>query len=113
MTEKNIFVNKLFIREIFQIFVYFLNCNPPRKSHPLFSSNPPLKIEILSSPSPFFFENLVGGSTPSLTRSVERMQGEGGGVQIMGAYAIDWDFILKLSIYEPIYLSHYISSKNG
>ena len=31
---------------------------PPEKSHPLFPSNPSLKIEILSSPP----ENLVGGS---------------------------------------------------
>ena len=29
---------------------------------PLFSSYPPLKVEVLSSPS--LFENLVGGSTP-------------------------------------------------
>ena len=31
--------------------------NPPEKSHPLFSSNSPLKVEVLSSPP------LVGGST--------------------------------------------------
>ena len=39
---------------MFQILVYFLckNYNPPEKgrSHPLLLSNPPLKIEILSSP---------------------------------------------------------------
>ena len=35
---------------------------PPEKSHPLFPSNPPLKVEFLSS-SPLF-ENLVEGSTP-------------------------------------------------
>ena len=34
----------------------------PEKSHPLFPSNPPLNIEVLSSPP--LFENLVGGSTP-------------------------------------------------
>ena len=35
----------------------------PEKSQPLFSSNPPLKIEDpVKSP---LFENLVGGSTPS------------------------------------------------
>ena len=35
----------------------------PKKSQPLFSSNPPLKIrDPVKSP---LFENLVGGSTPS------------------------------------------------
>ena len=51
---------------IFHILVYLLckNCNPsPPKSHFLFSSNPLLKIEILSSPPPPFL-NLVGGSPP-------------------------------------------------
>ena len=39
-------------------------CNPlPWKKFPLFPSNPPLKVEALSSPP--LFENLVGGSTPS------------------------------------------------
>ena len=35
----------------------------PEKSHPFSASNPPLKVEVLSSPS-HLFENLVGGSTP-------------------------------------------------
>ena len=34
----------------------------PKKSHPLFLTNPPLKVEVLSSP--LLFENIVGGSTP-------------------------------------------------
>ena len=38
---------------------------PREKNHPLFPSNPPLKIEILST-LPLLFENLVGGSTPPL-----------------------------------------------
>ena len=38
---------------------------PPEKSHPLFPRNPPLKVEVLLSPLPLF-ENLVGGSIPSL-----------------------------------------------
>ena len=33
----------------------------PEKSHPLVPSNPPLKIEVLSSPP--LFQNLVRGST--------------------------------------------------
>ena len=44
---------------------------PPENGHPLFSSTPPLKIEILSSPP--FFENLVGGSIPSAERGVYNM----------------------------------------
>ena len=43
---------------IILIFDYFLckNCTPSEKSYPLFSSNPPLKTEILSSPSPPFWK---------------------------------------------------------
>ena len=64
MTEKNIFVLKFFCHYTFQILVYFLckNCNPPRKGHPLFHTNLPLKIKVLSNP--LFFKTLVGGSTP-------------------------------------------------
>ena len=40
---------------------------PPEKSHPLFISNPPLKVKVLSSPPPLF-ENLVGGSIPPADR---------------------------------------------
>ena len=68
MTEKNIFVYKIFCRLIFQILVYSLteNCNstpsPRRKKSRPLSQQPHLKIEILSSPP--LFKNLVGGSTP-------------------------------------------------
>ena len=69
MTEKNIFFINFFCCYIFQILVYFLckNCRPPEKSHPFFPSNPPLKIEILSSP---LFKNLVRGSTPLQQKGV-------------------------------------------
>ena len=51
MTEKNIFAYKLFLSINISDFNLFLceNCNPPRKIHPLFPSNPPLKVEVLSS----------------------------------------------------------------
>ena len=69
MTEQNIVVYKHFCREIFQILVYFLykNCTcpsppSPKKITPLLPRNPPLKIEVLSSPP--LFQTLVGGSTP-------------------------------------------------
>ena len=35
---------------------------PPERSHLPLSQQPPLKVEVLSSPPPLF-ENLVGGST--------------------------------------------------
>ena len=49
-------------------------CPPPphlKKVTPLFPRNPPLKVEVLSSPPPsppppFLFENLVWNSIPSL-----------------------------------------------
>ena len=52
MIEKNIFVYKHFSSLNISDFVFFLckNCNPLEKSHPLFPSNIPLKIEILLSP---------------------------------------------------------------
>ena len=57
MSEKNIFVYKLFCRQIFQIIVFLCkNCKPLKKetpSFPLFVGRGiPLKIEILWSPPP-------------------------------------------------------------
>ena len=42
MTEKNIFVFKVFFHKTFQILVYFLrkNCSSPEKSHPPFPATP-------------------------------------------------------------------------
>ena len=50
MTEKNMFVYKLVCNEVFQILVIFYVklATLPEKSQPLFPSNPPFKIEILS-----------------------------------------------------------------
>ena len=66
MTEKNIFAYKLFLSLNMLYFILFfmrqLQSTPPQKSHPLFPSNLPLKLKVLSSPP--LFENLVGGSTP-------------------------------------------------
>ena len=55
MTEKNIFADQLFLPLNISDFNLFLseNCTPPpppEKSHPLFPSNPSLKVEVLSSP---------------------------------------------------------------
>ena len=54
MTEKHIFVYKLFLSLNISDFSLFLgnNCNPLKKVTPLFPSNPHRKIKILSS-SPF------------------------------------------------------------
>ena len=65
MTEKNIFVHKLFLLLNISDFTLFFMQKlqlPPKKSHPLFFSNPTLKIEILSIPT--LFQNLVRGLTP-------------------------------------------------
>ena len=42
---------------------------PLKKVTFLFLSNPPLKVEVLSSPTPLF-ENLVGGSTSPAERGI-------------------------------------------
>ena len=64
MTKKNIFAHKIFLSlniSDFNLFLYE-NCNPPtsppclKKVTPLFSSNLRLKVEVLSSPSPFFWK---------------------------------------------------------
>ena len=55
MNEKNIFVYKLF----------YVKTATTWKKSPLFPSNPPLNVKILSRPSPPPpYENLVGGSIP-------------------------------------------------
>ena len=58
MTEKNIFVYKLFLLLNISDFILFFmyKLQPPEKSHPLFPINPPLKIEILSTPPPPFLK---------------------------------------------------------
>ena len=53
MTEKNIFAYKLFLSSNISDFNYFFFVElaaPPKKSHLLFPSNLPLKVEVLSSP---------------------------------------------------------------
>ena len=52
-TEKSIFVYTLLLSlniSDFSLFFFCKNSNPPEKSYPLFSSNLPLKAEVLSSP---------------------------------------------------------------
>ena len=56
MTEKNIFACNLFLSLNISDFKFFCE-----NWIPLFPSNPPLKVEVPTSPP--LFENLVGGST--------------------------------------------------
>ena len=54
MTEKNIFVGKLFLSLNISDFSLCKNCTSTEKFTPFFPRNPPLKIEMLSSPPPFW-----------------------------------------------------------
>ena len=66
MTNKKVFVYKLFLllslTDFSLFFTYKFN-TPLKKVNPLFPTNSPLKIKVLSNLQPPF-ENLVGGSTP-------------------------------------------------
>ena len=68
MTEKTFLFINFFLSLNVSDFSLFLckNCNPLEKSHRPLTQQPPLKIEVLSSPP--IFENLVGGSTPTVER---------------------------------------------
>ena len=51
MTEKNIFAYKLFLSlNISDFNLLCDNCTPSRKKSPPLSQQPPLKVEVLSSP---------------------------------------------------------------
>ena len=69
ITEKNIFAYKLFLSlniSDFNLFIIWqLQPPSPEKSHPLVPSNPPLKIEVLSSRPPFFKIWLEAQPTPN------------------------------------------------
>ena len=81
MTEQNILVYKLFLSlniPDFSLFNLKL-ATPLKKVTHLFPSNPPLKIEVLSTPP--LFENLVGGSTP-----LPRAEKGGGGARYANIY---------------------------
>ena len=81
MTEKNIFPDKLFLPLNISDFNLFFKgkLQPPsplEKSHPLFPSNPPLKVEVLSSPPLFlkiWFEvqPLCGGVHAMLPKDID------------------------------------------
>ena len=55
MTEKNIFADQFFLSLNISDFILNVKIatHLSEKSHPLFSSNPPLKVEVLSSSPPF------------------------------------------------------------
>ena len=96
MTEKNIFTYKRFLSLNIPDFNLFLceNCNPlpppPEKIHPLFPSNPPLKVEVQTN-LPFLKIWLEAHPSPLQNR------GWGGG----GAhYAVEAQFAIKKEMYK-------------
>ena len=68
MTEKTFIVIKYFRFEF--IFYVKIATPPPKKSHPLFPSNPPLKVDVLSSP--FFLKIWLGGGGVHITNICTR-----------------------------------------
>ena len=71
MTEKNNFLHEFFVvikyfRFQFIFYVKLHHPSSPEKSHLLFPTKLPLKVEVLSRPP--LFETLVGGSTPLSNR---------------------------------------------
>ena len=83
MIEKNIFVCKLFLSLNIPDFILFFvktATSSPEKSHPLFPSNLPLKIEILSS-HPFL--KIWSEVQPS---SQQKGVGGGGGFTLCNHY---------------------------
>ena len=69
MTEKNIFVDELFLSLNISDFSLCKNCTSTEKIHPLLSQESPSKNWDAVKPSPPF-ENLVGRSTPQQKRRV-------------------------------------------
>ena len=64
MTEKNIFGNFFVVKYFRFLFTFYVKtATSPEKSHPLFPSNLPLKIGILSSPLYWTFDQSL--NTPS------------------------------------------------
>ena len=74
MTEKNIFVHKLFLSlniSDFNLFFMWKLQPPLKKVTPVFPSNPPLKVEILSSP--LFFKIWLEVQPPCKNRGLHTM----------------------------------------
>ena len=79
MTEKNIFGNFFVVKYFRFLFTFYVKtATSPEKSHPLFPSNLPLKIGILSSPLYWTFDQSL--NTPS-------RKGGGGGGYYFGRYS--------------------------
>ena len=101
MTEKNIFAHKLFLSLNTSDFNLFLceNCNTPEKSHPspLFPRNPPLKVEVLSSPP--FWKIWLEAQSPCR---------KGGGVHYGLVYQL-WECLYTRKWHQMIPLFHHSS----
>ena len=75
MTEKNIFVYKLFFLSLNIPDLSFLwkNCNPPEKNHPSFPAFPATPSKYCDPVKPLLFENLIGGPPPGEKGEVHTM----------------------------------------
>ena len=67
MTEKNVFVYKLFFLSFFRFwFIFYVKIAPtPEKSHLPLSQQPPLKVEVMSSSPPPFLKIWLEVQPPS------------------------------------------------
>ena len=91
MTEKNIFGNFFVVKYFRFLFTFYVKtATSPEKSHPLFPSNLPLKIGILSSPLYWTFDQSL--NTPS------RKGGGGEGIILEDIHLnwLNWFHILIL-----------------
>ena len=93
MLEKNIFISRYFLSLDISDFSLCKIATSPKKGHPLFLSNPPLKMKVLSIPHPLF-ENLIGGPTPPPPAEKFGDRGGGGGDYTVRTRNVKSDTIL-------------------
>ena len=89
--------------------------HPPEKSHPLFPSNPPLKVEILSSPPPSFLKIWLEAQPPPPPPHPCRKGGEGVHTMYRSSdpnLDLFWVWILNASPFCKNYAKFYFDAKH-